>query len=82
MPPYYLYILKCADTSLYTGITTDIKRRLQEHNGTKEGAKYTAARQPVELVYKKKFSNRSTASIEESRIKKLTRLEKLMLLKQ
>jgi len=82
MPPYYLYILKCADASLYTGITTDIKRRLKEHNGAKEGAKYTAARQPVALVYKKKFSNRSAASIAEARIKKLTRAEKLMLLKQ
>ena len=79
---YYLYILKCADKSLYTGITTDLKRRVAEHNGVgKKGAKYTAARRPVKIVYSKKFKNRSTASKEEARIKNLTKAEKLLLIK-
>ncbi|MBA3732896.1 GIY-YIG nuclease family protein [Patescibacteria group bacterium] len=74
---YYLYILKCADETLYTGITVDLKRRLEEHNLSKKGAKYTKARRPVSLVWSKKFRNRSTASKAESNIKKLTRSEKL-----
>ncbi len=78
---YYLYILKCADKSLYTGITTDLKRRVLEHNKGSLGAKYTYARRPVKLVYSKKFKNRSTASVEESRIKKLSRADKLKLIK-
>jgi putative endonuclease len=77
---YYLYILKCADDTLYTGITTDLKRRLGEHNGTKLGAKYTSARRPVELVYSRKFKNRSLASREEERIKKLNKSKKLELI--
>ncbi len=77
---YYIYILKCADKTLYTGITTDLKRRVAEHNGGKLGAKYTASRRPVKMVYSKKFRNRSTASREEARIKKLKRGEKLKLL--
>ena len=78
---YHLYILKCADKSLYTGITTDLKRRVLEHNGSKLGAKYTAARRPVKIVYSKKFRNRSNASKQEARVKALTRLEKLELIK-
>lgn len=77
---YYLYILKCADKTLYTGITTDLDRRLMEHNTSKKGAKYTSARRPVEIVYSKRFKNRSNASKEEARIKKLTKVEKLAML--
>ena len=77
---YYLYILKCADKTLYTGITTDLKRRLFEHNETSLGAKYTSHRRPVKIVFSKKFKNRSLASKEESRIKKLSRKEKLELI--
>lgn len=76
---YYVYILKCADRTLYTGITTDLKRRVFEHNNTKLGAKYTSARRPVKLVYSKKFKTRSMASKEEAKIKKLSRAEKLAL---
>ena len=79
---YYLYILKCADQTLYTGITTDLKRRMIEHNNTKLGARYTTSRRPVKLVYSKKFKNRSTASMEEARIKKLNKFEKLKLIKK
>ena len=75
---YYLYILKCADKTLYTGITTDLKRRIVEHNSSKLGARYTSSRRPVKLVYSKKFKNRSTASKEEARIKKLKKDKKLM----
>lgn len=78
---YHLYILKCADKTLYTGITTDLKRRVEEHNSNKLGAKYTSSRRPVKLVYSKKFKNRSSASREESYIKKLKRAEKLKLIK-
>ncbi|MFT7328427.1 MAG: putative endonuclease [Crocinitomicaceae bacterium] len=78
---YYLYILRCADDTLYTGITTDLERRIKEHNGMMPGgAKYTAARNPVIVVYHSQHSNRSTASIEESRIKKLTRQQKEVLI--
>lgn len=78
---YYLYILKCADKTLYTGITVDLNRRTEEHNHSKIGAKYTRARRPVKLVYCKKFRNRSKAQIEESRIKHLPRKEKLELIR-
>ncbi len=77
---YYLYILKCADGTLYTGITTDIERRLKEHNSSNLGAKYTAARRPVELVYQAEFINRSEASKQESVIKSLSRDQKLKLI--
>lgn len=77
---YYVYIVKCADESLYTGITTDLKRRISEHNDLKNGAKYTKARRPVKLAYSRKFKNRSLASKEEARIKKLTRDEKYKLI--
>ena len=78
---YYLYILKCADKTLYTGITTDLKRRTAEHNGGKLGARYTASRRPVKVVYSKRFKNRSLASKEETRIKGLDRYEKLKLIR-
>jgi len=79
---YHLYILKCADKTLYTGITVDLKRRISEHNTSKLGARYTSSRRPVKLVYSKKFRNRSLASKEENRIKNLSRKEKLELIKK
>lgn len=78
---YFVYILKCSDETLYTGITSDLTRRIEEHNSSKLGAKYTKARRPVKLVYSKEFANRSTAMVEESRIKKLTREEKINFIK-
>ncbi|MFA6097137.1 MAG: GIY-YIG nuclease family protein [Candidatus Paceibacterota bacterium] len=78
---YYLYILKCSDKTLYTGITVDLKRRIEEHNSSHLGAKYTRSRRPVKLVYSKKFRNRSTASREEARVKSLAREEKIELIK-
>ena len=77
---YHLYILECSDKTLYTGITVDLERRVCEHNNSKLGAKYTKARRPVKVVYSKKFRNRSTASKAESKIKKLSREEKIVLI--
>jgi putative endonuclease len=79
---YYLYILECADKTLYTGVTVDVERRVREHNTSKLGAKYTHARRPVKLVYSKKYRNRSLASKAEARMKKLTRAEKLKLIRK
>ena len=73
---YYVYIVKCSDNSLYTGITTDINRRIHEHNETKKGAKYTKSRRPVSLVYSALVGNRSSAQKEECRIKKLSKIKK------
>lgn len=77
---YHLYILRCADSTLYTGITTDLDRRILEHNTSPRAAKYTRARRPVMLVYSRKYRNRSTASKAEARMKKLTREEKQKLI--
>ncbi len=77
---YYLYILECSDSTLYTGITVDLDRRVLEHNTAKSGAKYTKARRPVRLVYSKKFRNRSLASKAEIHMKRLSRAQKLALI--
>lgn len=79
---YYLYILQCADKTLYTGITTNLVRRVEEHNFGTLGAKYTRGRRPVTLVFSRKFRTRSTVSRAESCIKKLSRKEKLDLVKK
>lgn len=80
MMAYFVYILRCNDDTLYTGITTDITRRLDEHNNSVKGAKYTKLRRPVSLVYSEELENRSTASKREYALKKLTREEKLKLI--
>ena len=74
---YFVYILECSDSTFYTGITTNLDRRLKEHNSSKLGAKYTKVRRPVKLIYSQEFNNRSEASVEEARIKKLSRIEKI-----
>ena len=76
---YYTYIVECADRSLYTGYTTDVKARIRKHNSGK-GAKYTRSHKPVKIVYKKEFGTKSEAQKEECRIKKLTRAKKLELI--
>lgn len=73
---YYVYLLKCADETLYVGITTDLVRRVNEHNLAKIGARYTKARRPVELMYSEKFNNRSEALKREYKIKQLSRKDK------
>lgn len=72
---WYLYILRCKEGTLYTGITTDPERRLEEHNSGK-GAKYTRGRGPVEMVYREMCPDHSTALKRELEIKGLTRQEK------
>lgn len=79
---WYVYMLSCADGTLYTGITNDIGRRVDEHNHSIKSAKYTRARRPVTLAYNSEHENRSQALIEEARIKKLTRKEKELLIKR
>ncbi len=87
---YSLYIVACSDGTLYTGIATDVQRRVAEHNGLSpngdpaggklKGARYTSARRPVRLVYEAAFETRSAASKEEFRIKQLSRAEKDLLI--
>ena len=72
-----LYVLRCADDTLYTGITTDPERRLREHNETARGARYTRARRPVRMVASWPFPDRSSASKAEWAFKQLSRDEKL-----
>ena len=77
---YFVYSLLCSDGTIYTGITTDLDRRVGEHNSSKLGAKYTRSRRPVKLIYQKQFDTRSEAQVEEVRIKKLKRSDKLKLI--
>ena len=79
---YFVYILQCADKSLYTGSTNDIKHRLKQHNGLiSGGAKYTKVRRPVKIVRRESWPNLSKARTREAEIKRLSRTEKLMLIK-
>ncbi|WP_286239578.1 GIY-YIG nuclease family protein [Neptuniibacter halophilus] len=81
MADWFVYILRCADGSLYTGVTTDLQRRLRQHNGELVGgAKYTRLRRPVELVWQEPHPDRSAACKRESAIKKWPRQAKLKLL--
>ncbi len=83
MTDWYVYMLKCKDGSFYTGITTDLARRVDEHNGVlKNGARYTRARQPVQLIYQESCEDRSQASKREHAIKKLDRADKQALVSQ
>ncbi len=78
---WYVYILRCQDDSLYTGVCTDLERRVQEHNQcNKKGARYTRARRPVKMVYQEDCENRSEACKREAAIKKLQRKQKLLLI--
>ena len=80
MKEWYIYIVKCSDNSLYTGITTDLERRVNEHNSSNKGAKYTKTRRPVKLVYNETHTDRSSSSKRESVIKKLSRTDKLKII--
>ena len=77
---HYVYILKCSDDSLYCGYTTDPAKRLSVHNSGK-GAKYTRSRRPCELIYSESYDDKSTALKREAAIKRLSREEKLKLIK-
>lgn len=78
---WHVYIVCCKDNSYYTGITTDLPRRIDEHNSHKKGARYTRSRRPVELVYSEKAASRSIATRREHQIKKLTLASKKQLIK-
>ncbi len=77
---YFVYILECSDSTLYTGITKDLIKRLDEHNNSHKGAKYTKARRPVKIVYSECSADRSSALKREHTIKKLSRDEKIRLI--
>lgn len=77
---WHVYILRCADGTLYTGVTTDLERRVREHNEDPKGAKYTRARRPVALVHAEAHGSRAAATVREAAIKKLSRSAKLALL--
>mgnify|MGYP001243643620 CR=1 FL=1 len=70
---WHVYLLRCADDSLYCGITTSLQRRVYEHNYSKKSSKYTRSRRPVELVWSTTVDNRSQASKLEARIKKMSK---------
>lgn len=78
--PYFVYIVRCSDGSLYTGISCDVERRVADHNSGKYGAKYTRSRRPVQLIFKKKAKSRSSAQQAEWRIKQLSRQAKQKLI--
>ena len=79
MKPWYLYVVCCSDSTLYTGITTDIKRRISQHNSGR-GAKYTKGRGPVKLMHIRQYKNRSDASKAEAKFKKFKRTKKLQII--
>ncbi|MDP3804858.1 MAG: GIY-YIG nuclease family protein [Candidatus Omnitrophota bacterium] len=81
MTNWTLYILRCKDGSLYTGITTDIDKRLKRHNEGR-ASKYTRAKKPVKLVYAEIFDNESSARKREAEIKKLSHENKLKLIRK
>jgi len=78
-PVWFLYMLRCRNGNLYTGISTDVARRLAQHESGK-GAKFLRGKGPLELVYQKQIGSRSDALKAESTIKKLTKTEKEKLL--
>ena len=77
-----VYIIRCSDDSLYTGITTELERRFEEHRANKRGAKYFNGRQALEVVFREEGHTRSSASQREAAIKKLSRPQKLDLIAQ
>ena len=78
---YYVYILECADTTLYVGSTTDLERRLHAHNHLKSGAHYTKIRRPVTLKYSEKYKTYAQVRAREGELKRMSREEKRRLIK-
>ena len=77
---YYVYIVECADGSYYTGYTTDIQRRINEHNYSMKSAKYTRSRRPVKLIHEEEYDTLSAALKREHAIKKLKKKQKKSLI--
>ncbi len=82
MKDWFVYIIRCSDNSLYTGVTTNIERRFKEHQESKKGSKYARAKIPLRVVYQETHPNRSEAQKRESAIKKLSKSEKLHLISE
>ncbi|BCD97924.1 GIY-YIG nuclease family protein [Marinagarivorans cellulosilyticus] len=81
MPAWYLYIARCSDNSLYTGVTIDVERRINEHNNcNKKSAKYTRVRRPITLEYQESFISKQLAYQREYRIKQLSKIQKEQLI--
>jgi len=80
MQKWFMYVVECNDGTFYTGISTDVNRRVNEHNTSNKGAKYTKTRRPVKLLKVWEFSDRSEASKEEYKFKRLNRKKKLELI--
>ncbi len=81
MKPWHTYIVRCSDDSLYTGIATDVQRRIDEHNhDDRLAARYTRGRRPITLLYSEEHATRSEASKRESEIKQMSREEKKALI--
>lgn len=80
MTDYFVYILECADGTLYTGIATDVDRRLREHQSGARGARYVRGRGPLRIVFAGRVGDRSNAQRAEYRIKQLSRQQKLALI--
>jgi len=78
--PWFVYLLRCQDDTLYCGIAKDLNRRLAEHNSTDKGAKYTRGRRPVQLVYTEQVASRAKATQREGQIKRLSRARKMALI--
>ncbi len=73
---WHVYMVRCSDGTLYTGITNDLEKRIEAHNSGKEGARYTRSRRPVKLVYSEQVKSKSAAAKLEYQLKKLPRLKK------
>ena len=80
MNNWHVYIVRCSDDSLYTGIAKDIEKRIDAHNSGKEGAAYTRAHRPVKLVYQESYKTRSDATRREIDIKRLSKEEKELMI--
>jgi putative endonuclease len=81
-PIWHVYIVRCSDGTLYTGITNDLEKRIEAHNSGKDGARYTRSRRPVTLVYAEQAGSKSAAARLEYKIKRLERARKKELIKQ
>ena len=78
---WHVYIVRCSDGTLYTGITNDLEKRIEAHNSGKDGARYTRSRRPVTLVYSEEVESKSAAAKLEYQIKRMTRVKKMKMIK-
>lgn len=81
MSPWYVYMIRCSDASLYAGVTTNVERRFKEHQESKKGSKYARAKIPLRVVYTENCENRSEAQKREAVLKKMKKEEKEALVK-